>query len=94
VATGEYKLFEEIWEERPHRCSVCGKPLPVFNVRYFAHVLGKKAYPHLRLFKGNIAILCGICHRLFDDYPHQVKDKEAWKWLFDLKERLKYGEKS
>jgi hypothetical protein len=56
--------------------------------------LGKKAYPHLRLFKGNIAILCGICHRLFDDYPHQVKDKEAWKWIFDLKERLKYGEKS
>lgn len=62
-ATGERVVFLEIWEERDHTCSCCGKslgdiPKPIF----FSHLLAKSTYPSLRLVKRNIWLKCERCH--------------------------------
>lgn len=62
-ATGEKLVFLEIWEEREHKCSCCGRglgeePKPIF----FSHLLAKGTYPSLRLSKRNIWLKCEECH--------------------------------
>src|SRR6185437_4784355 len=57
--TGEFGLFEEIWEERPHRCQCCNKHLGSHLIpHYFSHLLTKGSYPSLRLEKKNIMLMC------------------------------------
>lgn len=69
--TGEKELFFEIWAERPHKCSNCGKSLGnIPNVRFFSHIKSKGAYPELRLDKENIELLCLDCHE-----NHEFGDK-------------------
>lgn len=61
--TGEAKLFREIWSERPHVCSCCGKILAEpMRAGYFSHIHSKGARPDLRLCKDNIELLCLECH--------------------------------
>lgn len=60
-------LFLEIWKERPHLCSECGKrlgedPLPIF----FSHIKSRGAHPELKMDKNNIELLCSACHRWRD----------------------------
>jgi len=71
--TGERDVFIEIWNERPHECEHCGKPLNEPLVHYFAHIKPKRTHPELRLKKSNIRILCydftngeDGCHWCFD----------------------------
>ena len=60
-ATGELKLFNEIWEDREHFSEFTGKPLlPKGHYQWhfqFAHVLNKGRFPSMRLRKDNI-FLC------------------------------------
>lgn len=59
----QFKLFLEIWDERPHLCENCetyiAEPLSV----NFHHLLWKSLYPELALIKDNIIILCFSCHQ-------------------------------
>jgi len=66
-ATGEKLLFLEIWEEREHKCSCCGRwlgeePKPIF----FSHLLAKGTYPSLRLVKRNIWLKCPEHHHAWE----------------------------
>lgn len=60
-STGELKMFNEIWNERPHVSELTGEPLlPKGHIRWhwqFAHVLNKGRFPSMRLRKDNI-LLC------------------------------------
>lgn len=65
--TGEKKVFEEIWNERPHICVNCKDPLGnEAKTFHFAHIQSKKQHPELRLEKSNIALLCFDCHYQYD----------------------------
>lgn len=68
--TGEYFLFQEIWNERPHICNNCKEPLTPTTrrdfVKMFSHIKSKGAYPELRLVKENIELLCHICHEIWE----------------------------
>lgn len=62
--TGERELFAEIWAERPHVCTHCGKELPEPMLSfYFSHIKSKGAFPELRLEKSNIELTCVKCHQ-------------------------------
>lgn len=65
--TGELALFKEIWNERPHICTHCGKRLlePLKPI-YFSHKKSKGAHPELRLDKNNIELICEACHQLHE----------------------------
>ncbi len=60
-----WKMFEEIWTERPHVCIQCGKWLgdELLSV-YMDHLLekGNDRYKHLRYEKENIGIVCWEDH--------------------------------
>ncbi|MDX1629670.1 MAG: hypothetical protein R3345_13280 [Fulvivirga sp.] len=87
--TGEYDLFKEIWDERAHKCVICNDPLHFFNVCYFAHVLGKGAYPELRMAKKNIVIMCFDHHQIYDHHTHKAKEDKRFNKIFKLKDELK-----
>ena len=69
----EKKMFLEIWDEREHLCTNCGKHLGYEpRAHYFSHIKGKGAYPELKYNKDNIQLLCMECHYAYD---FQGKDK-------------------
>jgi hypothetical protein len=63
--TGEAALFKEIWEEREHKCEVCGTELSEAGPSNFSHLLPKGTYPDYRLDKRNIVIKCLTCHDIW-----------------------------
>ncbi len=85
--TGEKEVFLQIWNERPHVSQVSGDPLGEEpNVWFFAHLLGKKAYPRFKLKKENIFLMTPDEHLEYD-----CGDPEGSEWdkVYQLKEELK-----
>ena len=57
------QFYEQIWNERPHRCEECGTSLGnVWQRIYFSHILTKGSQPTLRHNKENINLLCAKHH--------------------------------
>ena len=55
------KFYQEIWNNRPHRCAVCDTYLPEpINRCYFEHLLEKalERYKHLRYEPDNLILIC------------------------------------
>ena len=93
--TGELELFKKIWEERPHKCTICDVRLPWFAVSLFAHVLGKGTEPAARLDKENILLMCYPHHYHYDHETSRAADDERYNKVFELKDeiRAKYNGK-
>jgi len=81
-------LFKDEWIKRRHKCSVCREPLPIYSPYWMAHVLGKGAFPAFKLLSGNIRILCGTCHDLYDKQTHVAKKDPRFKELFEFQQEL------
>lgn len=96
--TGEGVMFEAIWASRPHRSFVSGKPLGnEAKAHFFAHVLGKGAYPSFRLLMENVVLLTEDEHYAWDfGGREKLKSDPAWDKMFDLELKLKqrYHEKN
>lgn len=90
--TGEKALFDEIWEEREHKCQVTGKPIYEFDIRLFSHILSKGAYGTYRLDKRNIWIVTPEIHHIweFGDRSHPMFEKKR-EVLEQLKQEY-YGQ--
>lgn len=60
-------FYHEIWNERPHKCEICGKKLTYFSFSWFHHLLrkGEAKFAHLRYERKNIAIVCQEHHDQF-----------------------------
>lgn len=85
--TGEKEVFLQIWNERPHVSQVSGDPLGEEpNVWFFAHLLGKKAYPKFRLKKQAIYLMTPDEHY---EYDHGSPEGSEWDKVFELKDQLK-----
>ena len=86
----QFELFETIWAERPHVCSISGDPLgDQLNPWFFAHILGKGAYsnPLMSLNPENIALMTPDMHFKYD---HQgVEGDSRFDWLLEKKQELK-----
>lgn len=63
---GQSDVFFEIWNERPHICAECGRPLSQALPSVFSHYLPKGKYPNLKLCKQNIDLLCYEHHYQWD----------------------------
>lgn len=91
--TGEKKVFEEIWGERPHVSQVSGKPLlPEYHKLWhwqFAHCRSKGADSSNRLNKDNILLMTWDEHHAWDNARHTLKNKPEWEWVFDKYENIK-----
>lgn len=67
-ATGEAKVFAEIWEQRPHQCEVCKEPIAEATASNFSHLLPKGSYRSMRLDLRNIILKCKACHDRWHQY--------------------------
>ena len=68
VHNADKEFYLEIWNERPHRCAICLKPLGnVPLLHFFHHILekGRSKYVHLRYEKENIILVCKDHHEAF-----------------------------
>ncbi len=77
----EVDLFDEIWDERPHRSEVSGifltdRPHSRGDhdamrqwVRQFSHLVPKGTYPSMRLRKDNIVLKTAYEHDLWHNTP-------------------------
>ena len=82
----EYKVFLEIWKERPHICANCWKQILLFHSSCFAHKKNKRDYPNLRYDKNNIALVHWIFEiknkSTLETYNcHKEYDLKFIKWL-------------
>lgn len=70
----EVDTFRIVWEETPHICQECWKPVhnafindKLIKPQCFPHKLPKSMFPKLRLIPKNIWLVCSIdCHHNFD----------------------------
>ena len=89
-ATGEAKVFAEIWEHRPHECEVCHANILEASAGNFSHLLPKGSYRALRLDPRNIILKCLACH----DRWHQhgaagLRYSFLWRKVITLHDELK-----
>lgn len=61
----QFKMFEEIWQERPHYCFESGQFLGYEALStMFHHCLYKSVYPQFALNKENIVLITPNIHQL------------------------------
>lgn len=61
------EFYLEIWKEREHICTGCGKYLGREPLSYFfSHTIKKNHSPHLKFEKDNIELECDKCHVNWD----------------------------
>jgi hypothetical protein len=94
-ATGELKIFVEIWNEREHVSEINGEEIPHFDIRCFSHILPKSLYPSFRLDKRNIVLKTPDQHLRWGEHKWTLKGLKEWEWVFMLERKLKreYNEK-
>lgn len=96
-ATGELKLFMQIYSERKGICEITGKPLK-FEPSIFAHILSKAAFPSYRLNPENIVMCDKRIHDLYDNSDREtlLRHFPEAEIIYKKKDELrsKYYEKS
>lgn len=86
----QQQMFIEIWEEREHKSELSGKYLgDEMNAWFFAHILSKGSYPHLKFRKDNIILVTQEEHWQLDQNTHLAKQDTLYKAYFDKAEQLK-----
>ena len=88
--TGELQLFMKIFAECKGVCEITNKQIP-FNVSSFLHILGKGAYPSLRLVRENIKFVDPRIHDLYDNQGREklLKQFPEAVIIYELKDELR-----
>jgi len=88
--TRQQDMFKKIWSEREHVSELSGAWLgDEMNAWFFAHILGKQSYPHLKLNEDNIMLVTQSEHWELDQNTHKAKENPLYKPYFDKAEELK-----
>ena len=90
--TGELAMFEEIWNERPHKSFINGEDIPYFDVSCFAHVLAKAQgkFPKFKLNKKCVVLITRFQHDQWDNcLRSELKLLPEWNKMFELEAELK-----
>lgn len=78
------EMYLEIWNERPHKCELCGYPIREPIAHVFAHIKSKGARPDMKHEKSNIRLLCSSwirqdgergCHELEHTDPEKFRQR-------------------
>ena len=89
-ATGEAKLFMELWEIRRHECVVCHAVILHPAPWNFSHLLPKGSYRSMRLDPRNIQIKCAACHDRWHQYGAAgLRYSFQWRKVIALHDELK-----
>lgn len=105
--TGEkdtfHRVLDNIPDDQPTKCFVCGVLVPVVTHHNMSHILPKSKYPLFRNKAGNIRIMCHSpisrinevtklptngCHSDFDTKPRSELKHEMWDKVWELEKEL------
>lgn len=83
-------MFIRIWRASDRRSQVSGTLLgPDMCSWMFSHVLPKSTYPAGKCDPENIVLMTYDEHQTWEHRQSTVMFTTRWKWVFELKERLK-----
>lgn len=94
IFSGQRELFFYVWNNRPHISEISGAYLGHEAVaHFFAHIIGKGAYPSFKLREDNIVLLTREEHYAFDQgdvtkLPDYEKHRAKWEELLEKKQLL------
>lgn len=91
--TGQYKMFEEIWEKREHVSQISGLSLVDKDhprwVSQFEHILPKGSYKDWMLETKNIYLMTEQEHFDLTNNTHKCMIDPMYDTYFELKQKLK-----
>ena len=58
IMAANERFFRWVWDNKPHRCEECLKPLRNYSAVYCSHILTRGAFPEAAHDARNINILC------------------------------------
>lgn len=61
------RFFRWIWENKPHYCEECMKPLRTYSAVYCSHILTRGGNPEVAHDPRNINILCFEHHNMWEN---------------------------
>lgn len=87
VTAANERFYRWIWDNKPHQCEECMKPLNNYSAVYCSHILARGAYPEMAHDTRNINILCFEHHNQWENgdkkmmriYPQNLKLIELLK---------------
>lgn len=87
---GQVDMFLQIWKEREHKSELSGQYLgDEMNAWFFAHILGKGAFPQAKYDPDNIMLVTQDEHWQLDQNTHLVKTDSLYAPFFKKQEILK-----
>lgn len=61
------RFYRWCWENKPHQCEECLRPLKGYSAVYVSHILTRGAYPQIAHDPRNTNILCERCHATWEN---------------------------
>ena len=87
---GQVDMFLLIWKEREHKSELSGAYLgDIPNAWFFAHILGKGAFPQAKYDLDNIMLVTQDEHWQLDQNTHLAKTDSLYAPFFQKQELLK-----
>jgi hypothetical protein len=87
--TSQRELFAWIWDHRPRRSEISGKPLGNYpNAWFFAHCVPKGSCGLFKLKAFNIILMTPEEHNLYDHQTHKAKAMPEFNWVFEYRQYL------
>lgn len=56
------RFYRFVWDNKPHICEECFRPLNNYSATYVSHILTRGANPEIAHDPRNVNILCPSCH--------------------------------
>ena len=87
IMAANERFFRWVWDNKPHQCEECLKPLRNYSAVYCSHILTRGAYPEAAHDARNINILCFEHHNQWENgdkskmriYPGNIRIIELIK---------------
>lgn len=61
------KFYRYMWENKPHYCEECMKPLQKYSSAFISHILSRGAHPEMAHDVRNVNILCLPHHNQWEN---------------------------
>lgn len=95
IMAANERFFRWVWDNKPHQCEECLKPLRNYSAVYCSHILTRGAYPEAARDARNINILCFEHHNQWENgdkskmriYPGNIRIIELIKKEYGSLER-------
>lgn len=66
ITASNERFYRWIWDNKPHYCEECMRPLREYSSTYCSHILSRGAFPDMAYDPRNVNILCKFHHDMWE----------------------------